>query len=86
MSPRPTSIPEYGWGMEHSFDVAKSESINGLRPQLARRQLIARRGELGSSPVHVYDHWILGRSARQPRWSIARNVLHWMDWRHLTTA
>jgi hypothetical protein len=28
-----------------------------------------------------YDHWILGgsASARQPRWSIARNVLHWMD-------
>jgi hypothetical protein len=26
----------------------------------------------------LYDHWILGRSARdqQPRWSILRNLLH----------
>jgi Na+/H+-dicarboxylate symporter len=27
-----------------------------------------------------YDHWILGRDARprQPRWSVIRNVLHWV--------
>ncbi len=31
--------------------------------------------------VALYDHWILGRSAtaRAPRWSIVRNVLHWVD-------
>jgi len=29
----------------------------------------------------AYEHWILGRdtSARQPRWSIIRDVLHWVD-------
>ena len=29
----------------------------------------------------IYDHWILGKTAeqRQPRWSIIRNVLHWVD-------
>jgi ABC-type amino acid transport substrate-binding protein len=29
----------------------------------------------------LYDHWILGRTAapRVPRWSIIRNVLHWVD-------
>jgi len=29
----------------------------------------------------VYDHWILGRTARPPskRWSIIRDVLHWVD-------
>jgi ABC-type amino acid transport substrate-binding protein len=29
----------------------------------------------------LYDHWILGREAvpLRPRWSIIRNVLHWVD-------
>jgi Na+/H+-dicarboxylate symporter len=29
----------------------------------------------------AYKHWILGRdaAARQPRWSIIRNVLHWVE-------
>jgi len=29
----------------------------------------------------LYDHWILGRNAQptQPRWSVIRNVLHWVD-------
>ena len=29
----------------------------------------------------LYDHWILGRDAerRQPRWSVIRNVLGWVD-------
>jgi ABC-type amino acid transport substrate-binding protein len=29
----------------------------------------------------VYKHWILGQDAtpRQPRWSIVRDVLHWVD-------
>ncbi len=29
----------------------------------------------------LYDYWILGRGTeeRTPRWSIARNVLHWID-------
>jgi Na+/H+-dicarboxylate symporter/ABC-type amino acid transport substrate-binding protein len=29
----------------------------------------------------AYKHWILGQNAlpRQPRWSIIRNVLHWVD-------
>ncbi len=29
----------------------------------------------------AYKHWILGQDAvpRQPRWSIVRNVLHWVD-------
>jgi len=29
----------------------------------------------------LYGHWILGKHAvrRQPRWSVIRNVLHWMD-------
>jgi ABC-type amino acid transport substrate-binding protein len=29
----------------------------------------------------LFDYWILGRNAapRQPRWSIARNLLHWID-------
>jgi Na+/H+-dicarboxylate symporter/ABC-type amino acid transport substrate-binding protein len=29
----------------------------------------------------LYDHWILGKGAikKEPRWSIIRNVLHWVD-------
>jgi ABC-type amino acid transport substrate-binding protein len=29
----------------------------------------------------AYKHWILGQDAapRQPRWSIIRNVLHWVE-------
>jgi Na+/H+-dicarboxylate symporter len=29
----------------------------------------------------LYNHWILGKTAadRQPRWSVVRNVLHWVD-------
>ena len=29
----------------------------------------------------LYDHWILGRGAekKEPRWSIIRNVLHWVE-------
>jgi ABC-type amino acid transport substrate-binding protein len=29
----------------------------------------------------LYGHWILGKRAdkRQPRWSIIRNVLHWVE-------
>jgi len=29
----------------------------------------------------LYDHWILGLTARPetPRWSVIRNVLHWVD-------
>jgi ABC-type amino acid transport substrate-binding protein len=29
----------------------------------------------------LYDHWILGKTAvpNVPRWSIIRNVLHWVD-------
>jgi ABC-type amino acid transport substrate-binding protein len=29
----------------------------------------------------IYDHWILGRGTekKEPRWSIIRNVLHWVE-------
>jgi ABC-type amino acid transport substrate-binding protein len=29
----------------------------------------------------LYDHWILGRGAeiRERRWSVVRDVLHWVD-------
>ena len=29
----------------------------------------------------LFDHWILGRGAekKEPRWSVIRNVLHWID-------
>ena len=29
----------------------------------------------------IYDHWILGKLAtgKEPRWSVIRNVLHWVD-------
>jgi proton glutamate symport protein len=29
----------------------------------------------------IYKHWILGQETtlRQPRWSIVRNVLHWVE-------
>jgi hypothetical protein len=29
----------------------------------------------------LYDYWIMGTNAepRKPRWSIARDVLHWVD-------
>jgi len=31
--------------------------------------------------VALYDHWILGKHAvkREPRWSVIRNLLHWVD-------
>jgi hypothetical protein len=29
----------------------------------------------------IYDYWILGIGAEpvQPRWSVIRNVVHWID-------
>jgi proton glutamate symport protein len=29
---------------------------------------------------NINDHWILGRGAesKEPRWSVIRNVLHWV--------
>ena len=29
----------------------------------------------------LYNHWILGKTAtrRQPRWSVVRNILHWVE-------
>ena len=29
----------------------------------------------------LYDYWILGKNAapKQPRWSVLRNVLHWVN-------
>jgi ABC-type amino acid transport substrate-binding protein len=31
--------------------------------------------------THLHDHWILGTTAepRKPRWSVLRNVLHWVE-------
>ena len=31
--------------------------------------------------ARLRDHWILGRTAvaKQPRWSVIRNVLHWSE-------
>jgi ABC-type amino acid transport substrate-binding protein len=39
--------------------------------------LKTRDGTIGQA----YDHWILGRQAspREPRWSVVRNVLGWVD-------
>lgn len=36
---------------------------------------------LDGSFAEAYEQWILGRSARpdQPRWSVIREVLHWVD-------
>lgn len=30
---------------------------------------------------HLFDHWILGKGAekKQPRWSVIRNVLGWVE-------
>ncbi len=29
----------------------------------------------------LYDYWILGKEveAKEPRWSVIRNVLHWIE-------
>jgi hypothetical protein len=46
---------------------------------------ISRWIELGQKQhldfQRLYDHWILGLSAkeRKPRWSVIRNVLHWVE-------
>ena len=41
---------------------------------------IALKGKDGTLDA-AYKHWILGQDAapRQPRWSIVRNVLHWVE-------
>ena len=35
----------------------------------------------GGTMQEIYDHWILGRTAEQkgPRWSIIRDVFHWVE-------
>jgi hypothetical protein len=35
----------------------------------------------GKFADEFFDHWILGRGAeeKQPRWSVIRDVLHWVD-------
>jgi Na+/H+-dicarboxylate symporter/ABC-type amino acid transport substrate-binding protein len=37
--------------------------------------------EAGHYDDQLYDHWVLGNNAEksEPRWSIIRNVLHWVD-------
>lgn len=37
--------------------------------------------EAGPADERLYDHWILGKNAeqREPRWSVIRNVLHWVE-------
>jgi len=51
-------------------------------PQLARfvNTWIALKRKDGTLEA-AYKHWVLGQDStpRQPRWSIVRNVLHWME-------
>ena len=37
--------------------------------------------QMDGSIQHLYDYWILGKLPRysQPRWSVIRNVLHWVE-------
>ena len=37
--------------------------------------------QMDGSINHLYDYWILGKLPRysQPRWSVIRNVLHWVE-------
>jgi ABC-type amino acid transport substrate-binding protein len=37
--------------------------------------------EASNADEQLYDHWILGKieQKREPRWSVIRNVLHWVD-------
>ena len=37
--------------------------------------------KLDGTFASAYERWILGRAAKadQPRWSVIRDVLHWID-------
>lgn len=70
-------VPKPGlWRLPQGFATAKKNLslLNYLDDWVeAHRQ----RGTF----QRAYDHWILGEGAKQkrPRWSVVRNLLHWVD-------
>lgn len=57
---------------------AVSQTNHELANFLSRWLLVVKAGP---ADERLYDHWILGRNVEKPRprWSILRDVLHWVD-------
>lgn len=58
------------------------ETLAFVVPDSARDQFTTWQA-IGSRPsIALFRYWILGqdRRGRRPRWSITRNVLHWVRW------
>ncbi len=67
--PNPTGVPLAYPVVNHDDELAEFLS----------RWITLKRS--GREYRRLYDHWILGLDAeeRKPRWSVIRNVLHWVD-------
>lgn len=52
-----------------------------LRPTFGGEDLVYSMKRRDGTIDALYSHWVLGKQAvkRQPRWSILRNVLHWVE-------
>ena len=57
---------------------AVSQNNNELAEFLSQWLMIVKAGPADEV---LYDHWILGKNAEkhESRWSVIRNVLHWVD-------
>jgi len=67
--PPPITIP---WSYATARgDQELSDYVNAL--------IVLKKGD--GTLKKLYDYWVLGRFAtnKQPRWSVIRNVLHWVN-------
>ena len=64
------------WRLPQGFAAARGNFV--LSEYLDR--WVAAHKEKGTFQ-RIYDHWILGEGAnpKRPRWSVIRNVLHWVE-------
>ena len=71
---------EFGSG-EHSAEGQRhrAEAIIKNLPIFLSQWMMLKQGSL--EYPRLYDHWILGQDAvpKQPRWSIIRDVLQWVQ-------
>ena len=58
--------------------LALGKDHNAIDPLHLLSALLEQKN---GSVDHLFEHWIRGGGAKdtEPRWSIIRNVLHWVD-------
>jgi hypothetical protein len=74
--------PEYSVAVPHPLDIRLPLAYPVARHDVEAARFLSTWIELKKKDgtiLALYDHWILGKDARakQPRWSILRDVLGW---------